>query len=101
MNIGKQIKYHRELQNLSMQELSRRAGIAQSGISTIESGNRQPTFEILEKIVSALNISWNDLLTEEPPNISPRLKELISNAEKLTADQLDAINNLIKTITKK
>jgi transcriptional regulator with XRE-family HTH domain len=54
MDLGQMIKMNREKTNISMNELARRAGIAQSGLSKIEAGQRQPTFDLLERIIAFL-----------------------------------------------
>lgn len=100
MDIGKAIKDHREKQNMSMNELARRSGVAQSGISEMEAGRRQPTFDVLEKLINALNMTLNDFFTEDIPKIPPNINELIRSAKELTPEQIEAINQLMKTMNK-
>ncbi len=57
MNIGKMIKQERERQGLSMNKLAKTANIGQSTFSYIEAGYRQPTFDVLERIIIALGFS--------------------------------------------
>ena len=65
MDIGKMIKFHRINQELSMNELSKRSSLAQSGLSEIESGKRQPTFDSLEKIITlGLNMTLSDFFSD-------------------------------------
>jgi transcriptional regulator with XRE-family HTH domain len=100
MHIGSLIKRHREKQGLSMNELARRADVGQSGLSDIEAcGKRQPTFDWLERVVKALNLTWADFFSEEEPDLPVHIRELISNAQKLSPAKVEILNQFIKAIT--
>lgn len=99
MGIGELIKMHRIEQKLSMNALAKKADIAQSGLSDIEAGKRQPTFDLLEKIVYALNLTWSEFFQEVKPDISPEMRSLLNNANKLTPEQVEALNQFINLIT--
>jgi len=99
MNIGELIKLHRTKQNLSMNALARKADIAQSGLSDIEAGKRQPTFDLLEKIVHALNLTWSEFFQEAEQEVPHELRVLLNNARQLTPAQIDALNQFIRIIT--
>lgn len=98
MGIDELIKLHRTNQKLSMNALAKKADIAQSGLSDIEAGKRQPTFDLLEKIVRALNLTWSEFFQETRPDISPELRDLLNNARELTPDQVEALNQLIRSM---
>ena len=53
---GQRIKEIRKAKNLSQEELSERAEIAQNSLSNIETGNHFVTAETIEKLVEALDI---------------------------------------------
>lgn len=55
MKIGKIIARHRRENNLSQEQLAEMADITQSYISRIELGKEFPSFELLERIASALD----------------------------------------------
>ena len=57
------IRYYRKLQNISQEELSFRSGLHRTYIGMIERGERTATIITLEKIATALGVSYNDLLT--------------------------------------
>lgn len=99
MGIGELIKYHRTNQKLSMNALAKKADIGQSGLSNIEAGKRQPTFDLLEKIVHALNLTWTEFFQETEPEFTPEVRCLINNANKLTPEQAEALNQFIHSIT--
>lgn len=100
MHIGELIKYHRTLQNLTMTELAEKARIAQSGLSHIEAGNRQPTFDLLEKIVKALNLEWEDFFLKEEPKISPQIRELLEVTNSLAPDKIELLSLVAKAFKK-
>jgi HTH-type transcriptional regulator, repressor for puuD len=99
MNIGELIKLHRTIQNMSMNTLARKADIAQSGLSEIEAGKRQPTFDSLEKVVRALNLTWSEFFQEKEPEIPHQLRALLNNAQQLTPIQIDALNQFLASMT--
>ena len=51
------LKTLRESAGLSMHELARRAGLAQASISNLEAGKREPTWETVTRLASALGVS--------------------------------------------
>jgi len=59
------LKEIRLTQNLSQQELAKKAGVGQSTIHYIESGVKSPTFKVLEKLAAALGVSVAELI-EKP-----------------------------------
>src|SRR5579864_2598373 len=57
MLIGEQIREIREAKGLSQGELESRTGLARVYISRIENGHTMPSFQTLEKLAHALEIS--------------------------------------------
>ena len=55
--IGKILKYMRKMENITQNELAKNVNIPQNTISQYETGIRQPTFEIVEKIAN--NCGYN------------------------------------------
>lgn len=68
-NIGLKIKKLRKAQNLTLAELSGKAGISTSFLSQIENGKQAPTVVTLKKIADALGSPLKDLfnLQQEAP----------------------------------
>ena len=54
--LGKLIKHRRNVLGLTVRDLSELAGISKTTISEIESGVRNPTFELLQNIFKYLNL---------------------------------------------
>lgn len=61
------IKTLREQKNMSQHSLANLAGVAQSSIHYIETGQKSPTVKLLEKIAVALNVSIVELLDKKVP----------------------------------
>jgi len=98
VGIGELIKYHRTNQNLSMNTLAKKANVGQSGLSSIEAGKRQPTFDILDRIVRALNLTWAEFFQEAEPEFTPEVRDLLDNVKTLTPEQVEALNQFIHSI---
>ncbi len=71
MDIGKRIEEIREQVGLSQSALARAIGTSQSGISQIEAGERNPSFEMLRQIAKALNVSVPHLVGAEVEQLAP------------------------------
>jgi methylphosphonate synthase len=59
------IKYHREISNLSMDELSKRTTISLNELNNFENGIKLPSFSDLENIAKSLTINVRDLLPND------------------------------------
>lgn len=99
MEIGKLIKQRRGQRGFTMNALAKRSGVGQSTLSEIESGKRQPTYEIIERIVNGLNMTMVEFFSEEEPELPGHIRDLINSAQKLTPEQVDILNQFIKSIT--
>ena len=102
MNIGNRIKTLREKLGLSNSKLATLAGLSQPVMNRLENNERSADIETLEKICSALNITLIDFLKDsdncEPLILTPELKDLIHGAKGLTPEQLQKLNEFIKTL---
>jgi transcriptional regulator with XRE-family HTH domain len=83
MEIGQRIKEVREGMGLSQNNLANISGASQSAISEIEAGKRQPTFEVLEKIIVAgFNMSLPEFFTlgeQDVKSLPSDIWTLVSN----------------------
>ncbi|TEB04783.1 HTH-type transcriptional regulator PuuR [Pelotomaculum schinkii] len=100
MDIGQRIKTTREHQGISMNALSKKSGAAQSAISEIESGKRQPTFEVLEKIVFGLGLTLSEFFADPPAELQPDLRQMVDVAQKLTPLQRELLISVMKEMVK-
>lgn len=99
MDVGARIKSLREAAGLSQNELARRAGVSQSGLSYIESGEKSPSVDTLLRIADALGVTVSELLnaqgdTEMPPHI----RALVREARSLTPEQAEMLARFIRTM---
>ena len=72
--VGRRLRAHRELRELSLRELARRLGISPSAISQIETGKSRPSVSTLYAIVSELGMSLDELFTgagQRPRPVGP------------------------------
>ena len=65
MNFPDTIRYYRNQADLTQAELGKRIGVGKSTISMYESGEREPSVDILKKIAFELGVSLSALLGEE------------------------------------
>lgn len=64
--IGERIQMLRKRKGLSLTELSQRAGVAKSYLSSIERGLQQnPSIQFLEKVGHVLNVTVEDFLNND------------------------------------
>ena len=79
-NIGKNIVKYRKLNGMSRNHLADRIGISQQGLFKIEKGMVNPRANTIEKIITALCITPNQLfgteqITEDNNSIIAKLRE--------------------------
>lgn len=98
--VGSRINKLRKLSNLTMKEFAELTGCSAGYISDIEHSKNIPSISKLIEICKALNITLSDFFDEgsDPVVLIPELKELINNAKELTPEQLEKLNEFIKTI---
>ena len=59
------IKYHREISNLSIEEISRITSISLNELNSFENGSKIPSFSELEKLAQSMIINIRDLLPND------------------------------------
>lgn len=64
VKVGEIVKAKRQAANLTQEELSLRSGLAQSHISQIENGRRNPPIGTRKKLAEAIGCPLHDLLPE-------------------------------------
>lgn len=88
----------RQKLGLSGNQLAKLAGMAQSTVSSIESGKTSPTVESLERICHALGITLSDFFADDSDQFPPDLLQLIETAKKLTPEERKKLNDLLQTV---
>lgn len=99
MDFSARIRQLREAAGLSQNELARRAGIAQSSLSYLESGAKSPNVETLLRICQALGITLSEFLGDQNGlDIPPDLRQLLREAEGLTPEQRKKLVEFIRSM---
>lgn len=71
--VGDTLAVLRQAQSLSLDELSRRAGVSKSMLSQIERAQANPTVAVVWRLANALGVSMGDLLGSAPPAAEPAI----------------------------
>lgn len=100
MDVGKRIIELRTKNNISGNKLAQMAGVSQSTISAIELGQKIPTTVTLGRICEALNITLHEFFNDKKDvELNSALQELLTQANRLSEQQLQSLNSFLKTIT--
>ncbi|MCL5781504.1 MAG: helix-turn-helix domain-containing protein [Firmicutes bacterium] len=99
MDVGRKITELRTTQGISLTNLAKRSGIAQSSLSYIESGKTQPTVETVEKICTALGITLSEFFsdTQEQEPLPPEVRQIYKKVKRLPPDKLKVLNAVLDT----
>ena len=95
MTTGQLIREARKKAGMTQAELAKKLGISYVGISQWENGTRNPKYDTLQRIASALEIDWTELVPEgeRAQTIIKHIKDGLSDGKsfkKMT--QSDAYN---------
>ena len=102
MDVGGRIRYFRHLRKLSQEQLALQAGINPAFLGHLERGLKSPTITTLEKLVRALDISFEELFADDS-SVSAQeretaMKRLELLVRDLSAKQLDKLSDIIQSI---
>lgn len=95
MNIGTRIRQLRKANNQKLINISQRTGLSQPYISEIERGIKEPSIETLSKICFALGVSLAEFFSNEGPELSPEIRQIIEKAKKLSPRQLKILDSVL------
>lgn len=85
----------RKKNGLTMKELGRKVGVAESTISQYETGKRQADYEILLKISDFFGVSVDYILTGKEPEKTPTpIAEYIQSQDPKQGDFIVKFNSL-------
>ncbi|NYE21142.1 XRE family transcriptional regulator [Microbacterium immunditiarum] len=79
--LGHRIRHHRVANDLTLDELGARVGVAGSQLSLIENGKREPKLSLLQAIADVTGAQVADLLSPEPPNRRAALELELQRAQ--------------------
>lgn len=94
MRSSEKIKNSRLQAGLTQKELAKRLGTSQQNIAQYESGKRVPKIETLQKIANALNVSVNELRSDNEIMLE-KLSEDISVAMDSFKQEITFLNYLL------
>ena len=78
--VGDTLAALRQSANLSLDALSRKAGVSKSMLSQIERGQANPTVAVVWRLANALGVSMGDLLGNAPPARAATIEVLGAHA---------------------
>lgn len=95
--IGDQIRRCRKLKGLTLKQLSTKTGSTTGSLSHIESGTRNPSINMVEKIAYALGVTHEQLITGCFFNDeSDKYDYVIKTVKKMDLDQLTTVEKILK-----
>lgn len=102
MDVGARIRRFRLLRGLSQEQLALQAGLNTAFLGHLERGLKSPTITTLEKLVKALNITFEELFAEEsvPADAAQETarERLLLLVRDLPADKLDKLSDIIQSV---
>lgn len=96
MDIPTRIRELKEARGLTSYRLSKTSGVSQTYLREIESGTKQPTVEIIEKLATALGLTLSEFFSEEPPELTADQREILALVDGLPPDQIASVKSILK-----
>ena len=98
--LGKKIKYYRELRNLTQEQLAEMIDMSCRSLSFLECGTNFVTADTLEKVCNALKVTPKQLFdfeyyTKSPNEIKKELDRLIKNNSEKINDIYNILNGFL------
>lgn len=100
MDIAKRLKNARKAKDLSVYKLSQLSGVSETHIRDLERGDRNPSFDTLDRLAKPLGLSLSDMFkeTEDVFYLSNDERELVECYRMLSKDKADTLLQFIKTL---
>lgn len=98
MDIAERLKAVRKSKNISVYKLSQLSGISETHIRDLERGDRNPSFDTLNRLVTPMGLSLAELFneSEDATFLNPDEKELIECFRLLSEDKAEGLLNFLK-----
>jgi transcriptional regulator with XRE-family HTH domain len=113
MTFGENLARLRKSRGYTQRKLTDALGLSQTAISMYETGNREPSFETLEKIADFFNVPMSTLMPSEDKtddekvsriadalHKNPKLCLLFDRGRLLREEDIDAVLNIVNAITR-
>lgn len=75
--LGTAVKAARKNKNLTQMELSEELGITPRHLQAIENENKTPSYDLLTRMLSYLNIPADSILTSDESDLTPEQEQLL------------------------
>ena len=100
MDIAERLKNARKSKNISVYKLSHISGVSETHIRDLERGDRNPSFDTLNKLAKPLGLSLADLFkeTEDVSYLNKSEQELVSCFRMLSEEKADKLLQFLKTL---
>ena len=89
--LGDRIRFFRQQEKLSQEELSEKSGIGVVHISNIENGNTKPGVDVIVNIATALKVTPNQLLIDSLPETQQNKNDLNSLLLDCTPEEVSIL----------
>ncbi len=102
--LGIRLRTFRIIRQYSIEELADKAGLNAAHLGKIERGERNFTIQSLDKVVTALEISYTDLFSFEKeiaPVENPIILKTVSYLTEMTAKEQEHIYKTVQMFSKK
>jgi len=112
MNFGNNLRNLRVIRHMSQQKLADEMHVSQSSIAAYETGEREPSFAVVQRFADYFGVSAS-LLTPfvnapdeyvqsvaDTLHQNPKLQLLFDRAKNLSESDLDAVLNIVIALTK-
>ena len=87
--LGERIKYLRNSNRLTQNELAAKVGVKKSTIAAYENDSRSPSYDVLRKLAKVFHVTIDSLLSDGG--------ETVIRAADLTDEQIDIIDTIIES----
>ena len=105
--VGDRIRTLRTEQGISQEELAHKAGVSTSHIGKLERGEKNPSLSSIEKVINALEVTFEDLFKYIQPSYGDadntilsllinKLGTLSIDVQRLMLTHLDSLFKLMK-----
>jgi len=100
MDIAERLRSIRKSKNISVYKLSQLSGVSETHIRDLERGDRNPSFDTLNRLSVPLGITLSELFneSEETAFLNSTEKELLNCYRMLSNDKAEKLLDFLKTL---
>ncbi len=100
MDIAEKLRTTRKSKKISVYKLSQMSGVSETHIRDLERGDRNPSFDTLDRLAKPLGLSLADLFKEnrEVCYLNNEEAEFVECFRMLSEDKAEALLKFLKTL---